>query len=64
MSVAEEMTELTRLMDAVRRKAKDEDLVDFCDRVLRLIQRVSMTARGVELDIQEKHLEPLPRERV
>ena len=63
MGISDEMVELVKQIDVVRRKTKEEAVVNLCDRMLRWTQRVSMTDRGVEILEQEKVLQPLPKEK-
>lgn len=59
MSAAEERIELVKMIGWARGKARDENMVNLCDRMLRYIQRDSMTDRGVPIEEQEKVLQPV-----
>ena len=62
MGETEELVDLMKAIEAVRRKTGDIEVLDLCDRMVRQTQRLSMTARGVALEVQEKVLDPLPSE--
>ena len=61
MSETEELRELIQAIERLKRRTSDIEVVDVCDRMIRATQRLSMTARQVPLEIQEKVLAPLPK---
>jgi hypothetical protein len=62
MGETEELVELMKAIERVRRKTSEIEVLDLCDRMIRQTQRLSMTARGVPVVEQEKVLDPLPTE--
>jgi hypothetical protein len=60
MGETEELVELMKAIERVRRKTSEIEVLDLCDRMIRQTQRLSMTARRVP--VEEQVLDPLPTE--
>lgn len=57
----EEILEIVKVLERVRGKTSDFDTVELCDRILRFLQRESMTLRSVSLEEQGRVLQPIMR---
>jgi hypothetical protein len=62
MGETEELAQLMLEIERVRRRTPDIATLDLCNRMIRQVQRWSMTHRQVPIVEQEKVLDPLPTE--
>jgi hypothetical protein len=62
MGETEELVELMRAIERVRRRTPDVDTLDLCNWMIRHLQRWNMKEREVPELVQEKVLEPVPTE--
>jgi hypothetical protein len=61
MDETAEIIELVKLLERVRRKTTDPEVLELCDRTLRRYQADSMRERGVLEQQQVTYLRPVPQ---